>query len=345
MTVLSFDRHHYVPLLYARAGEMLAVRSLTPQVRTQVTPIWVMPPVPLDPRTDVPTKTPERHVTDVLTSLGDRWGMQPAFLDCHHMRWEQLANGANVFEYAFQVAGSAGLEAVVVLRDDSTDKEWGGYQRLPAARREEVALRISPLLWADLGSATGAARLEDLLARTGLPRSAVHLIVDVADQVTEPATISAAAVRGSLAEVEGIEDWKTLTVVGTAMPATTADVGRDNAAEIPRSEWAMWKLLQESRRRRHRLATTQSRALMCSRPSTPSSCKSRRNCGTQSRMHGLSHVDRAHGRKASNKHMILLRRSSTTVSSPGGRSQAGTLGSTIARHEPRELETLRPGER
>jgi hypothetical protein len=229
---------------------MLAVRSLTPQVRTQFTPIWVMPPVPLDPRTDVPTKTPERHVADVLTSLGDRWGMQPAFLDCHHLRWEQLANGANVFELAFQVASSAGLNVVAVLRDDSTDNEWGGYQRLSAARREEVALRISPLLWADLGSATGAARLEGLLARTGLPRSAVHLIVDVADQVTEPATISAAAVRGSLAEVESIEDWKTLTVLGTAMPATTAEVGRDNAAEIPRSEWAMWKLLQESRHRR-----------------------------------------------------------------------------------------------
>lgn len=52
-----------------------------------------------------------------------------------------------------------------------------------------------------------------------------------------------------MSQLATAENWRTLTLLGTAMPATTTEVGRNNAAELPRSEWVMWKLIRESRGR------------------------------------------------------------------------------------------------
>jgi hypothetical protein len=89
-----------------------------------------------------------------------------------------------------------------------------------------------------------------LVLSTGATAAEIHLVIDLQDQVSNPASVSAIAVRGAIGQLEDADRWRTLTLLGTSMPGTTAEVGRNGTAEIPRSEWMMWKLVRESRVRK-----------------------------------------------------------------------------------------------
>lgn len=248
--VPAFDHLHYVPVLYARSAEFAAVATLSPQGREHLTPLWVIPPIALDPASGVPKKSLEQHSIDVATKLAKSWGDQGAFVDVHHLRNERTEGGASPATLVLRSLHDAGLHLVPVLRDDASTAELESLVAFAAEAGTESAIRLSAPVWADLGSPTADAALGALVRVSGSAEQRLHLIIDLGDQVSSPPNMSAAAVKGAIAELERQDEWLTITVLGTSMPATTADVGRDSVAEIPRSEWAMWKLLRATKRRR-----------------------------------------------------------------------------------------------
>lgn len=245
----AFDSFHYVPLLYARSAEFTAASQLGPTQLGNVTPVWVIPPIATDPRTSERKKTRPQHIAAVAKSLLKYWGEQPAFADVtQYCATENDEPG--VARATLDQLQDAGLNLVPVLRDRSPSHVQKEVAEFSADNDRDICLRLSSSVWADLGSATGDAAFAAALTATAADPSVVHLIIDVEDQISDPPNVSVAAVRGSMALLEYRDEWRSITLLGTSMPASTAEVGRDNAAELPRSEWAMWKALRDSRGRR-----------------------------------------------------------------------------------------------
>lgn len=247
--VPSFDQYHYVPVLYARAAETKSVAHLPAELSDALTPIWVIPPISTDARSGQPTKSLDQHIADVGRSLQRTWGEAPAFFDVSQL-CESEGNPPGLATAVLAALDAERLQIVPVIRDVMSTEQRGEVARFAAQHDRDVCLRVSAAIWPDIGSATGDAAFADLVAIAEAAPSSVHLVIDVGDQVSDPPNVSIAAVRGSMALLENASQWRSLTLLGTSMPATTADVGRNNASELPRSEWAMWKGLRDSRGRR-----------------------------------------------------------------------------------------------
>jgi hypothetical protein len=134
------------------------------------------------------------------------------------------------------------LRLVPVLRDDTPAAEAEVIADFASRHGPELALRLSSALWANIGTPIGNAALADVIERSRLGAENLHLFLDL--EVVDSPAVMAAAVRGALAQLGDLGAWRTITALGTSMPATTAIVGRDSTAQLPRSEWALWKSLR-----------------------------------------------------------------------------------------------------
>lgn len=247
--VPSFDQYQYVPVLYARAAETQSVARLPVELAAALTPIWVIPPIPTDARTGKPTKSVEKHIADVGKALMRAWGEVPAFVDVSQLCAAE-GNPPGLASAVLAALDAERLRLAPVIRDLMPGEQRAEVSDFAAEHDRDVCLRLSPAIWPDIGSATGDAAFADIVNTTRASLDSVHLIIDVGDQVSDPPNVSIAAVRGSMALLENATEWRSLTLLGTAMPATTADIGRNSASALPRSEWAMWKGSRDSRGRR-----------------------------------------------------------------------------------------------
>jgi hypothetical protein len=251
----AFDHSHYVPVVLTRQGERLALRVLDPRIKDHCTPLFAVHPVPKDLDTGGPQISVDEHVRKSPVQLIRDWGTRPAMIDLQHIDPSARMNdGTHPLAWVVATAGEAGLSLAPVVgpsRDD--DYRAAAFE---AAREREVSVcfRLQPSEWADLPSATGAGRLLALLDESGLPPEAIHVVFDMEGDISTTPAITATAIRASLRALPHVNNWRSVTIAGTGMPAATSDVGADNSAELPRLEWLVWRTLFDEERE-YRLPT------------------------------------------------------------------------------------------
>lgn len=242
--VPPFDHRRYVPVLLTRQGERLALRELDPTARKAATPLFVVHPIPTVPDTGLPASTLEEHVVKLARQLPADWGNGPAFVDLRHVdTTTPLPDGSHPLVRL--VVGCADRE--LPLTPVVSGVHDAGYRAAAAHAAglagTAVAVRLGPAEWPEIGTPLGDGHLLGLLAGTGQLPEHTHLILDLEDQVSSTVAVIAAALRPALRALPHAYDWASVTVVGTGMPTGTAEIGRDGAAEMPRSEWALWRTL------------------------------------------------------------------------------------------------------
>lgn len=240
----AFDHRRYVPVILTRQGERHALRVLSPAVREAMTPLFVVHPVELDLGTREPKKTVEDHLDKIAEALAKDWGVGPAFVDLRHVDTSYpLASGVHPLVAFVNKCLSLGLPlAPVVSGAHSADYRLAAADAARDAGTS-VGIRLGPAEWANLGTGLGDGHLAMLLTETDFDPSDVHMIIDVEDQVSTTVEVTAAALRPALRALPHAHEWASLTVAGTGMPDGTASVGANNVAELPRLEWALWRLL------------------------------------------------------------------------------------------------------
>src|SRR5947208_16828571 len=86
----------YVPILKGREGECGALQQLAEEVRSRLTPIIEVPPIPWDYTEDEPAKTIDEHMSKVVPKIQRSWGSGPIWID---LLWispqERLEDGAH----------------------------------------------------------------------------------------------------------------------------------------------------------------------------------------------------------------------------------------------------------
>lgn len=241
----ALDERDYVPVILTRQGERLALRETTGSVKNSMTPLLVIHPIDNDLDTGMPKRSAQEHLAKLAEQLLNDWGQGSAFVDLQFVgRGATLDDGSPAVTWITRKCAENGLILSPVY--SASDAEDDRRAAIDAASEVSAAIawRLTIPEWVDLGTGVGDGRIMSLLAEAARPPDQVHVLLDLSDQVSTPPDLSAAAVRGAIRALSALGDWRSVVVIGTGMPTGTADVGPDGTAEIPRSEWLLWRLLR-----------------------------------------------------------------------------------------------------
>ena len=242
--VAPFDHRRYVPVLLTRQGERLALRELDAGAKSSATPLFVVHPIQNDPNTGAPIRSVGQHIEQLARQLADDWGTAPAFVDLRHVDTASpLGDGSHPLVRLVLSCLDWNLPLTPVVSGAHDLAYRAAAVRAAALAGTAVGIRLGPPEWPEIGTPLGDGHLLGLLAETGQDPEQTHLILDLEDQVSSTVAVTAAALRPALRALPRAYDWASVTVAGTGMPTGTANVGRDNAADIPRLEWALWRSL------------------------------------------------------------------------------------------------------
>lgn len=244
MLPAEFDHSRYVPAILTRKGEQLALRDTDASVKQAMTPLFVAHPIDREPGTGIPKRSVDDHITKLLRSLLRDWGTLPAFIDLQFIDTAAtMSDGSHPMAWLVREAASAGLTLAPAVSSGTPAADRAAAFAVADSVGNAIVFRLPATEWVDLGTPSGDGRLLALLAESGRTPAAVHLIIDMADQVSSPADISAVAMRATLRSLPHALEWRSVTLLATGMPVGTADVGANNSAELPRLEWQLWRQL------------------------------------------------------------------------------------------------------
>src|SRR4029453_3995178 len=104
----------YVPILWAKEGELGALRQLPDAVRGRLLPFFEVPPPPWDHANDRPAKTLDQHLDKLVPKIAKAWGTKErAVID---LEWipqaDRMADGAHPLSFVFGAARKHGLQLV-----------------------------------------------------------------------------------------------------------------------------------------------------------------------------------------------------------------------------------------
>lgn len=245
-----FGSDRYVPAVLTRQGERLAVRELPEEVRRGMTPLFVVHPIDNKPGTDEPVRTTTTHLSKLARQLADDWGHRPAFVDLRFVDTTvPLEDGLHPLLSFILRCRELGLPLAPAISGTHDASYRAAARDASAAANTAIALRLGPDEWANIGTPLGDGYVQGLLTETGREPEGIHLILD-AEEIGSSAAMVAAAMRGALRGLPHANGWASLTVVGTAMPVGTREVGRDGEKHLPRREWALWCSLSDTDYRR-----------------------------------------------------------------------------------------------
>jgi len=228
---MRFTHGHYVPILKAKQGEIGALTELDESRRYEITPLIEIPPH------STGTKPLSRHIADTMAKLVTAWGPHRFWLDLNLLPTAPVEQRAPL-AIALDVARAEQVPVVPVVNLASDDRYVRAVAEAVVADRNGVCIRVdmrSPHSLAD--------RLQSLMAVLEVEPVEVDLVLDFGHMLPGQAgtlSLAAAAVLGALPFVD---QWRTLTVAGTAAPIDVSAQKRDSVDTLERTEWLVWKQL------------------------------------------------------------------------------------------------------
>lgn len=244
------DRIRYVPVLKAKQGELGALKELTPAVWDRITPLLEVTPPPFDYVEGAYAKAPEAHLADVMTKLADTLSAHPrAFvaLPDSFREPDSLAAPYSVVPDTFFTGLRAnGIEPMPVIGVNSRDPF---LDVLLLADNHGLALRVT-LEELDPDDSSRAERIDHVISLLFSAGREVHLLLDLGS-VTEATGLSTSQwrrlVRGALPDTPRLDEFASVTVLGSSFPRDLRDVEAASTSELPRVEWALWESLHAGR--------------------------------------------------------------------------------------------------
>lgn len=235
-----FDHRHYVPILKAKQGELLALRHLSTPTKEALTPLIEMVPVPWDFNNEQPSKELSQHLDDKTDDIAKAWGTEaPFFLET---RWiEEVFNddGVPAAELAFAAARAKGLEFIPVIGSDSTAILRGLVRNCITQDDRGVCIRIS-------GSSLGRApllgdTLNAVVEELALEPREIDLLLDYESIPAEHTSALTVALSSTLLSLPRVAEWRSLTVAAGSFPRNLAGVPTNSVGYQLRAEWKIWR--------------------------------------------------------------------------------------------------------
>ena len=231
----KFQAERYVPVVLTKQGERTALSNLPGHVTARLTPLFVVPPIEWDYENEAPKKTQAEHLTQLPQQLAQCWGTAPAFIDLTFLDDEVVGGGVHPLEWVTNQTRAMGLTLTPVVSFDRTDAYLDAAAAVIQRDHAGVCLRLPIDEWP---TAKGVSLLDGFLSQLGVSAAEAHLVLDLAEDV---GTAARTAVTAELRGLPYRDDWRSVTVTGTAMPSSMP--AGPGLHTITRQEWAIYEHL------------------------------------------------------------------------------------------------------
>jgi hypothetical protein len=221
---LTFDPHHYVPVLKVKPGEKRALRAVESSHRPRITPLLEIVERKADRAVDAHLNTAFKGLADSIASYSR------CFLDARELE----DDGPEAAEEVFQRASSAGIVFTPVTGISRTVDLGAALGH----HDNGIALRLTR---EELERGNLSEDLRAFLSLYGLRPEGTDLIIDLGPVDEMIVDGVAALTTAFLAAVPHHQRWRTLTVSACAFPKSMGVVTRDSHSLVERAEWIAWR--------------------------------------------------------------------------------------------------------
>ncbi|MEL6920179.1 MAG: beta family protein [Pseudomonadota bacterium] len=231
----------YVPALRLKAGELLGLASLAPDVADRTLPRLIVPPRKERDKETQQTLMSLEDVPNAGQLLSRFWRGRRAILDSTYLVDDFGIKKMGIWlPKMFEVARREQIDAIPMA---SLDDLLGAQA---AAFRSAVMIDMSPQLFIRIPSdqlvgPEALSLLSRALERVGLAPNDCSVIADFSDSDFSQPEIVADIIQGVLELLQDAGRWQQIVFQGTNFP-------EKNPAEpssfelVPRNEWKAWKL-------------------------------------------------------------------------------------------------------
>jgi hypothetical protein len=221
---VTFDAHHYVPVLKVKRGEKAALSLLSATVRAKVTPL-----LEIVERTD---KELGPHLDTAFKGLADAArGFKRCFLDAREIASDGSAAAAEVFRRA----ASSGIVFTPVTGISRTAADVAAAL---GNRARGLALRLRR---EEFEAGGFGMNVRTFLDKHGLAPQEIDLIIDLGAVDDMVAMGVENLARAFLADVPDHTRWKTFTISACAFPLSMGGVDRHSHDLTKRADWLAWQ--------------------------------------------------------------------------------------------------------
>jgi len=242
-----FGSFHYVPILKAAKGEFQALRSLSPDLRSDITPLFDVINPPFDWKIERPKCSWEVHLERVVGGIRTAWPERGSlFIDFPEMELtDRTSNGCHPLICAFGFIREAALRVIPCMGLDRDTAFLKAVNQVTAKDKLGVCIRLKSDDLEDMGG-IGArlARLQDSL----------HVNVTQTDLMIDFGYLPDSALNRSIALIfqlleilREIVAYRTFTVTATGFPDSLSDIKVRSIGHLKRTEWILWKTITTSR--------------------------------------------------------------------------------------------------
>lgn len=219
---MTIPQRVYVPILKCKQNEKGALRQLAATARSSLTPL-----IEVVERKGDDAKPLDNHLRTAFRDLSDALGGDECWLDTHEI--------PGCAARAFECAGQHGVKFLPVI--------WlrGQQQDLAAAlqcRAKGLCLRVSQ---SDLRLGVSASEVRALLEEHHLAPAGMELVLDMGAIEELAFEGGRRLVDALLHAVPPLREWRSVTLAGTALPASMKDVPTEGRRDFARTEWVLWR--------------------------------------------------------------------------------------------------------
>lgn len=229
----------YVPWLRWKQGEYQALYRLSNEAKRSIVPLIEIAEIGYDFESKTPSKSIDEHLEKVAKRISDKWGSRPCFVDIRLVASERMADGQHPMEFLFNDLRAKSVSAIPTI-DPEMDAEWLHAVRVAVrldSRGVCVRAQLEQVAKQDFGLSLNA-----VLTGAGVAPDVCDLIIDIGAPNFEPIAGFATLLGTLLGTLPHLNEWRTLTLMGTSFPQTMAAVPA-GLSTIPRHEWALYQLV------------------------------------------------------------------------------------------------------
>jgi hypothetical protein len=232
------DQWHYVPVLKWKQGEQRALKEIEATVKGALTPLLEMTFTP-DHDTGNPAKPIEDLVEAAVGAIVDNWPRgRSFFLDAGMFAGVVGGAGRDGAAALFHEAAGLSLPFVPVV---GLHRSAAELDAALGARSRGTCFRVS---LDDFEAGSLAMTVDSFVKKHGLSLDDTDLVMDLGAFIEDRPGLMETLSRSFIAEVPSIEAWRSVTLVGSAFPASLAAVQTDGEMTVTRLEWLNWLRLR-----------------------------------------------------------------------------------------------------
>lgn len=235
-----FGYKHYVPILKWKRGEQVGLKHCTEEIKSGMTPLMEIPPVPWNFDKEAPAKTVDEHIESIPETILDSWGSERRFfLDASQISFELCVDGTLPLARVIENARALELRMTPTINMQTPGPELEVIAEAIKKDQNGVCLRIAEddmeddLIFRNM--------VNQLLENLDVSFDSVDLIIDLA---YKPEPVKPLYVRSLINDIIfNHSRWRTFTLTCTSFPVNMSEIERDSLEALYRIEWDLWEKL------------------------------------------------------------------------------------------------------